>query len=1095
MRADLRGCGNLLLRLAAFVFAPGSDTTTAQLFSMLYNCHTCFSLRYGTLDVDALLDLAEEQGHDCLALTDINNTSAGLEFVMKARARGLRPVLGIEFREGNRLRYIGLARSAAGWRALCGYLSEALHAAATGGELPADLSGAAAGLAPGAAQQVKEAVTQRFGKDAARAGLGGPGAALGKSAVAAALPAGERRLRFHPRAPILPDVSWVYPLGGAPGPADLREEEFVGVRPVELNRLYSSPYKSFREKLLSLTPVTFRDKIGFNTHRLLRAIDRNTILSKQEPWDVAAADETMYSTAQILQHYQGHAHLVTNTLRLLDRCSFEMTFEQHKNRRFYTGSRYDDRLLLEKLAWDGVRYRYGRASEEVRERVEKELGIIDRLGFSAYFLITWDFVRYGQSRGFFHVGRGSGANSIVAFCMGITDVDPIELNLYFERFLNPHRTSPPDFDIDFSWKDRDEVIDYVFKRYGHSHTSLMATYNTFKDRSIIRELAKVFGLPKEEIDSLVAQRRDPRIDDQVVRLIYRYGRELSGLPNHLGIHPGGILISEEPIRSFSATDLPPKGFPIVQFDMFVAEDAGLYKYDVLSQRGLGHIKSSAEIVRENAGRTVDVHEVAAFKADPKIAELLRKGDTIGCFYVESPAMRQLLRKLGCDNYLTLVAASSVIRPGVARSGMMRQFIERHCASVAQGEDVDDSDWYMHPRMGEILAETYGVMVYQEDVIKVAHHFGGVELGEADVLRRAMSGKYRSRNHFDIIRETFHNNCRDLGYDEGMTAEVWRQMESFSGYSFCKAHSASFAVESYQSLFFKAHYPREFMVGVLNNFGGFYRAEVYLHEARRGGAQIEAPCVNGGSYLSTIRGETIWLGMVHVQGLEQKISVAIEVERRRGGPYRDVDDLLRRVPMGLEQLSLLVRVGALRFTGRSKKRLLWEANLKFAKEVQAVQKSELFAASGKEWALPNLPDDWVEDAYDELELLGFVLQGRSKDSLRPGIFDLLAHPPGPGEVVAADFGRLVGRRVTLTGYLICTKRVRTVKGDMMGFGDFIDQCGDYFDVVMFPDVYGQSGPAGRGLYQMSGKLVDDFGVVALEVERMARCGYLGDPRRD
>ncbi len=1033
---------------------------------MLYNCHTSFSLRYGTLGVDALLDLAEEAGHTTLALTDINNTSAGLEFVMKARKRGIKPVLGIEFRVDNRLWYIGLAETSAGWRELCQFLSDALAVAARGRPAPET-----------------------------------------EGQYGTALPAGARQFELPRFAPDLPETFFIYPFNRAPAPDQLRAREFIGIRPVELNRLFSSPLRHFPDKLLTFTPVTFKDKVGFNTHRLLRAVDRNTLLSKVTAEDTAAMDERMLPPAKILELYQQHAHLVTNTLRLLDRCSFGMDFKRHKNKLHFTGGRYDDRLLLEKLTWDGVKYRYGGGDRTIRERVEKELQIIDKLGFSAYFLITWDFVRYGQGRGFFHVGRGSGANSIVAYCMGITDVDPIELNLYFERFLNPHRTSPPDFDIDFSWKDRDEVIDYVFKRYGHRQTSLMATYNTFKDRSIVRELGKVFGLPKAEIDSLVARRHAPTIDDHIVRLIYRYGSEIAGLPNHLGIHPGGILISEAPIRSFAATEIPPKGFPTVQFDMFVAEDAGLYKYDVLSQRGLGHIKDSSLVVRENRGRTVDVHDVKAFKRDPKIAELVRKGETIGCFYVESPAMRQLLRKLQCDSYLTLVAASSVIRPGVAKSGMMRQFIERHRESVEVG-NCDDSNggtdwltelglergWFLHPRMGEILGETYGVMVYQEDVIKVAHHFGGIDLGHADVLRRAMSGKYRSRNHFDLLREEFFANCRDMGYPEATTSEVWRQMESFSGYSFCKAHSASFAVESYQSLYFKAHYPREFMVGVINNFGGFYRTEVYLHEARRGGARVEAPCVNDGAYLTTIRGETIWLGFIHVQGLEKKIAVQCELERRSGGPFRDMDDLLRRVPMGLESLSLLVRIGALRFTGKTKKTLLWEANLKFSKEVERVQKTELFATTVRSWELPQLPDDPVEDAYDELELLGFVLP-REPGNLRPPVFDLLAQELRRDEIFAADFERLAGQRVAITGYLICTKRVRTVKGDMMGFSDFIDGQGEFFDAVMFPDTYKKYRPSGAGIYRLVGRLVDDFGVVTLEVQEILRLGLVGDPRRD
>ncbi|HHG85864.1 MAG TPA: DNA polymerase III subunit alpha, partial [Bacteroidetes bacterium] len=714
-------------------------------FLMHYNCHTCFSLRYGTLSVDELLDEAEEKGVTTLALTDINNTSAPLEFVMKARKRGIRPIVGIEFRENNRLRYIGLARNAAGFQHLNAFLSAHLHAAA-------------------------------LGTDVAAAGLEGESApyALPHSAVAGqTLPAGDRRLVFPARAPILPHTFFIYPFSHSPKPLSLLPHEFIGILPKELNYLFSSPLRHVPEKLLTLTPVTFRNKTDFNTHRLLRAIDRNTILSKQNPEDVAAMDELMLPMKEVLKVYQHHSYLVTNTLRMLDACTFEMSFEVHKNKVHFTASPADDRQLLEKLAWDGFHYRYGKGNDAAAMRIRKELDVIDRLGFSAYFLVTWDFIRYGQARGFFHVGRGSGANSIVAYCMGITDVDPIDLDLYFERFLNPHRTSPPDFDIDFSWMDRDDVIDYVFKRYGQAHTSLMATYNTFKGRSIIRELGKVFGLPKLEIDGLVAQRHRPRLDDKIVRLIYRYGQELEGLPNHLGIHPGGILISEKPIRCFSATDLPPKGFPIVQFDMFVAEDVGLYKYDVLSQRGLGHIKSSYEIVQKNRGITVDVHDVKAFKADPKIADLVRKGDTIGCFYVESPAMRQLLTKLRCDNYLTLVAASSVIRPGVARSGMMQQYIDRH-REVHQLNDpplavterglvspkVESQDsWFLHPKMADILAETYGVMVYQEDVIKVAHYFGGVDLGEADILRRAMSGKYRSKSQFDLLRDKFFENCR------------------------------------------------------------------------------------------------------------------------------------------------------------------------------------------------------------------------------------------------------------------------------------------------------------------------------------------------
>jgi len=910
------------------------------------------------------------------------------------------------------------------------------------------------------------------------------------------LPGPLRKLDFPDMPPQLPGVLFIIPFERVQDEiVHLGPCEFVGVRPHQLNRLATSPWKHRPHQTVALMTVSFRDKVDYNVHRLLRAIDRNILLSRQQPEDVARPDELLMPMADALRHYHHHPHLITNAIRLLETCSFDLQFDAHLNKQHFTTSRYDDRMLLEKLTWDGFQHRYGNHHAEARKRVEKELEVIDRLGFSAYFLITWDFIRYGQSRGFYHVGRGSGANSIVAYCIGITDVDPIELDLYFERFLNPHRTSPPDFDIDFSWTDRDDVIDYVFKRYGTRHTSLMATYNTFQGRSIIRELGKVFGLPKEEIDGLVAMRHSPNLDDKVVKWIYRFGKRLEGMPNHLGIHPGGILISEAPIRSYAATELPPKGFPILHFDMFVAEDVGLYKFDILSQRGLGHIRESAVQVRQNQGRSVDVHAVQQFKQDPKIADLLRRGDTVGCFYVESPAMRQLLRKLRCDDYITLVAASSVIRPGVARSGMMKQYIERHrmhtgLDRILPGKGPES--WYMHPRMGEILAETYGVMVYQEDVIKVAHHFGGVDLGEADILRRAMSGKYRSRNQFDLLRDKFFSNCASQGYPEHLTAEVWRQMESFSGYSFCKAHSASFAVESYQSLFFKAHHPLEFMVGVINNFGGFYRTEIYLHEARRAGGRVHGPCVNRSDFLTTIHGVDLHLGFVHINGFPHALAEQLVEERCNSGLFSDLQDLLRRVVLTLEHATLLVRVGALGFTGKSRCRLLWELNMHFAKVPAVPQKTVLFGVPSVEWSLPDLPDNPVTDAHASLEILGFflpppTLPDADGSVLHPA-FQMLVHPPAMDECTARELPTHIGRQVTLTAYLVTTKHVRTIRGDMMVFADFIDRQGAFVDATFFPDVYARTPLTGVGVYRLTGRVVNDFDVPGIEVALLQKLGY-------
>jgi len=576
---------------------------------------------------------------------------------------------------------------------------------------------------------------------------------------------------FPARPAFQEDVLIIYPLGVLTA-AMLLANELMSVQTTEINRLFNLDVNAFPDKYVIRQPVTFRDKKMYNVHRLLRAIDKNIILSKQDVNDLARMHESFVSPATLVNAFAQYPAILTNTLKVLDSCTIEMEFHSDKTKKIYSASLHDDKVLLEKLAMDGLKKRYGTRNARARERVIKELKIIHDLHFNAYFLITCDIIRYAQSRGFFHVGRGSGGNSIVAFCLQITDVDPIELDLYFERFLNPHRASPPDFDIDFSWKDRDEMIDYIFKRYGKEHVCLLGSYVTFQDRAVIRELGKVFGLPKEEIDQLEASKLN---DDKIQRQILHYGSLIKNFPKHLSVHAGGMLISEEPVHQYTVTELPPKGFCTSQIDMFLAEKVGLFKLDILSQRGLGHIKETLELVRENKHIDIDIHDIEKFKTDKKVAAQIRAADTIGCFYIESPGMRQLLKKLRCDDYVTLVAASSIIRPGVSQSGMMKQYIYRfHNPGKFE---------YLHPLMKELLEETYGVMVYQEDVIKVAHHFAGLDMGEADILRRAMSGKYRGHKVFEEIREKFFRLCNEKKHPPEIAAEVWRQIESFGGYSF------------------------------------------------------------------------------------------------------------------------------------------------------------------------------------------------------------------------------------------------------------------------------------------------------------------------
>ena len=1013
---------------------------------MYLNCHSYYSLRYGTLTVERLSELAAAAGVQRLVMTDINNTTGVPDFVRECRSRGITPAAGIEFRDGNTLLYIGIARNNEGFRELNEFLT---HHNFTGEPLPPrppSFPNAYVIYPAGGGMNVTAAIHANAcggagdtGNGTVRAGAAGTGAG-----------------------------------GGSITAATLRDNEYLGIRPAAAGRLLSTA-KSELSKYVILQPVTIESPADYPVHRSLRAVDNNLLLSRLEAHMTASPDEIITPESELIRPFGMWPQVVENTRRLMNNCSLEIDFTTHKNKKIYSASRYDDKLLLEKLAWDGMKYRYGKNNRVAEERVRHELEIIDRLGFSAYFLITWDIIRYSMACGFYHVGRGSGANSVVAYCLKITNVDPIDLNLYFERFINPKRTSPPDFDIDYSWKERDTVTEYIFRRYGHRHTALLGTVNTFRGKSIVRELGKVHGLPVDEIDALISNPSAESNRGEIQDLIFETGNKIADFPNLRSIHAGGVLISEDPVCCYTALDMPPKGFPTTQWDMYTAEELGYEKLDILSQRGIGHIKESAEVIRANRGVDVDVHAVQQFKKDPLVKEHLRRGDARGCFYIESPSMRGLLQKLQCDDYLTLVAASSVIRPGVARSGMMRQFIYRF---HNQGKFE-----YIHPVMKDLLSETFGVMVYQEDVLKVCHHFAGLDLSDADTLRRAMSGKYRSHKEMQKITERFFSNCRDKGYPEAITKEVWRQIESFAGYSFSKAHSASYAVESFQSLWLKAHYPLEFMVAVINNFGGFYRTWVYVHEARREGAAIEPPCINRSTYKTTIYDKTIFIGLIHIQGLETSLAKEIIDERNNNGDFKGIEDFISRIGPGLEQTVILVRTGSFRFTGKSKALLLWEAHLLINKGKSETART-LFNPEPKKFVMPPFEQSQLEDAYDEIELLGFPVTLTWFDMLQTRF---------RGDVTATEMKGLIGRKVKMVGHLVTVKYIKTVKREWMNFGCFIDNSGEFFDTTHFPQSLVSWPFRGSGTYLIQGKIVDEFGSTSMEVEKMAKLPVQPDPR--
>lgn len=999
---------------------------------MYLNNHTEYSLRYGTLKEEELIDLAIINGVDTIVLTDINNTSACLNFVRLLEGRPQKPVIGIDFRNEHQQLFVGIAKNNAGFQELNAYLSYYLH----------------------------------------------------------------HKLPIPDKAPDFKNVFVVYPMerimevekSNSTSDAlvsNFRESEFLGISIAALRKLPFTKYHKYRDQLVIQQPVTFRNQTDFNKHRLLRCIDRNILLSQLPVEQQGSMEHKMIPIQDLEEAFSNYGFIIENTKKLLRQCHISFDYDKsglNANQKTYhrKGTLEENNLadfnLLKQLAQDGIPLRYNKSNHDIQERISKEITTVARKGFVAYFLINWEICKYAREKGYFYVGRGSGANSILAYLLQITEVDPIELDLYFERFINDYRTSPPDFDLDFSWDDREDITRFIFERF--DNVALQGTYNTFQYRAVVRELGKVFGLPKTDIDILSTGNTGGKKLDQIHRLVIKYGKQIQGMPNYTSIHAGGILITELPIHYYSATNLPPKGYPTVQFDMHIAEDAGIHKFDILAQRGLGKIRDTIEIVKYNQPDAIikDVRSgVKGFMKDKSINAMISQAKCIGCFYIESPAMRMLLSKLATNDYIGLVAASSVIRPGVAQSGMMREFILRTRYPEKRAE--------AHPIMQSIMPETYGIMVYQEDVIKVANHYAKLDLGEADVLRRGMSGKYRSREEFQKVEDKFFSNCLTEGHDPVESREIWNQIKSFAGYAFAKGHSASYAVESYQSLYLKRYFPLEYMTATLNNGGGFYRPELYVHEARMCGGTIEAPCINYSDIANVIRGKTIYLGYSYLKELEKKTMIRIVQARQSDGLFNSLEDFLNRVVISVDQICILLRINAFRFTGLDRYELLWQAHYKLDKTPKVALQSKLFVPKLRDASIPRLTTTSQELAFEQIELLGFPLCSH---------FDLLSAPP-LNHYTRKNLKEHLNKNILIYGYVVNIKTTHTSNKKRMQFGTFLDRDGHFFDTVMFPPVAARITFRGSGIYAIYGKVVEEFDFYSIEVKNMKKADYIQDPR--
>ena len=771
---------------------------------------------------------------------------------------------------------------------------------------------------------------------------------------------------------------------------------------------------------------------------------------------------------------------------------------------------------LRRKAEEGAQRLYGGISPGVRERLDHELDVIARMGYEPIFLIVEEILDFARQTGVPFSSRGSAACSLVAHCLGITSPDPLRLNLYFERFLNPARTTPPDIDTDLSSRRRDEIIQHVFDTYGAERAAMVGTINRFRPRSALGDVAKAHGIAAEKVREMTNQlpygfwARVEEADPQgtgtgegqqtpssfaglrnahsspVYQRIFDEAEALLKLPRHLSVHPGGVVVAPEAL-----TDLVPvmrsgsKGVTITQFDLEAVEAFGLVKIDLLGIRGLTVLGDVAEFIQgsrpgEYTGPLAVLESTPG--DDPETSDRVESGGTIGCFQIESPGMRATLREIHARSQDDIMAALALYRPGPLSGGLKEAFVRRF-----KGEEPVQ---HLHPALAPLLDETFGVILYQEQVLRIAHELAGFSLAEADLLRRAMShfdpGRQMQYLHQKFVAEALARN----GVPTETGNQIWEMMAAFAGYGFPKAHAASYAQVSWRSAWCKTHFPGEFMAAVLANWGGYYSQRVYLMEARRLGLAIRPPHVNfsGRNFVyagDEQGGKALFMGLDQVRDLTRRT-----IERiLHGRPYQTLEDFLRRVDPRPQEAADLVRVGALDGFGTIPELLqgLVGAGSRKRSNVprpdgqlslfEYPQGGHEYPQSGHEYppgrkkVREGGEEDWTQEqkVAAQEELLGVSLEAHPLELVAEKI-------RASGAITTVEAAGRIGQRVTVAGLRQSGHRSRTARGEYMMFLTLEDLAG-MLDVVLFPDTYRRS----KEVVQSSAPLLVT-GVVEMDASR-------------
>jgi error-prone DNA polymerase len=1038
--------------------------------------HSHFSFMDGAASLDALVERAKRLGMESLALTDHQGLSGAIRFYRKARAAGVRPIIGVEIvvetagtvgceadlppaerltrphpTGFGRARAAGfhltlLAKDLTGYRNLCRLLSAA-HLRS--GSADDDAGGTRSVVTLHDLHRLSEGLIALSGCQ-----RGEVGASIVAGVPWRAKEAAARLARCF-----------------APGDFYIELTHTMTPEAGDYLRSLSDLARSLSLPVVATNNVHYLSRADAPLHDVLSAVGARRAL----PGPLGRPNAELYfkGASEMRRLFSRYPEACDATLEIAARCDLDLglgafhfpTVELARGETAYS--------VLSKMAWRGLEERYRPMTPEAVRRLQHELSIIDKLGFPAYFLVVKDIIDFARRSGVRYSGRGSAGDSIVTYALGITDADPIAHSLLFERFLNPERRQMPDIDVDFDSARRDEVIAYIYKRFGAAHVAMIATVNTMTAKSAVRVAAKALGHPQAEVDSFSrhlpwtsARRirevletypecRNHPLRDARHEMLLDLTEKLDHVPMHLGTHLGGFLITAEPVDSWTPLQWAAKGTVVSQYDKDDVEALGLVKMDILGLRMHSAISQTVDLARARVGDDAVPEPFLLPHDDPTVYATIAAADTVGMFQLESPGQRNLAMRLQERDFEDIIAAISLFRPGPLEAEMIVPFIRRRHGL----EPVV----VPHPGMGACLADSYGVIIYQEQVLQVVRAVAGFTLAEADSFRRAMT-KDRSRAEMESLHGEFVRRSVALGCTAEIAEEVFRQLQGFAAYGFNKAHAACFAVVSYASAWLKTYYPAEFAAAILDNEPmGFYSPRLVLDDARRHGIEVLPPHVNASGAGCGVEkdGRAIRVGLKGLLSMNARLLRAISEERARG-PFDDLADFLRRTRAESDAAVSLIKVGALdglgsTDAGRPPTRdeqlvLLPELKATLAREGSGGERALLLAPSrARTPEDPSHPSGWsaARRLGAELELLGLAVTCHPFELARA---DLTAR----GVVWASDLPSRPDRsRITVAGLRERAQTPRTRSGKRVCFLTLEDPTG-LIDVVVFPEALQRSG---------------------------------------